>query len=183
MPPLVKAVTPENEKKLAEFDAKIAALNKQLTDHIASIGPHREAWLAAISKQSAAKRARRGRSHTCRRMQAQRPMSAVTNGVVASDAKSAVPAWQDELFGQAAIFDGKQHLDYPLDFPMADKPFSWAVWVKPTGAGAILSRMDSARRSRGCDLFLFADRKVGMHIIADWPSNAMKVLTSRPAGC
>src|SRR4029079_19317218 len=60
-----------------------------------------------------------------------------------------------------------------------DKPFSWAVWVKPTGAGAILSRMDSARRSRGFDLFLFADRKVGMHVIADWLSNAMKVLTSR----
>ena len=41
-------------------------------------------------------------------------------------------------------------------------------------------RWTAARRSRGCDLFLFADRKVGMHIIADWPSNAMKVLTSRP---
>ena len=63
---------------------------------------------------------------------------------------------------------------------MADRPFSWAVWVKPTGDGAILSKMDSARGSRGCDLFLFADRKVGMHIIADWPANAMKVLTSRP---
>src|SRR4029079_19658989 len=48
------------------------------------------------------------------------------------------------------------------------------------GAGAILSRMDSSKRERGCDLFLFADRKVGMHIIADWPSSAMKAMTSRP---
>jgi hypothetical protein len=179
VPPLVKAVTPENEKKLADFDAKIAALNKQLTDHIANIGPHREAWLDAISKTVpqnepvAAVRILGKAVDTVAHV-------AVTDGVVATDSKSAIPAWRDELFGQTAAFDGKQHLDYPLDFPMADKPFSWAVWVKPTGAGAILSRMDSARRSRGCDLFLFADRKVGMHIIADWPSNAMKVLTSRP---
>src|SRR3954463_6160258 len=53
VPPLVKAVTPENEKKLTDFDAKIAMLNKELADHTAGIGPHREAWLAAISKQSA----------------------------------------------------------------------------------------------------------------------------------
>jgi mono/diheme cytochrome c family protein len=178
VPPLVKALTPENEKKLAEFDAKIAALNKELTDHTAGIGPHRDAWLAAISKQPpshelvAAVRILQKGADTAANV-------AVTNGVVASDARSATPVWKDELFGKAAVFEGKQHLDYPLDFPAPNKPFSWAVWVKPTGAGAILSRMDSARRSRGCDLFVFADRKVGMHIIADWPSNAMKVLTSR----
>src|SRR5262249_35389870 len=106
---------------------------------------------------------------------------AVTNGTVAVDEKSAIPKWQDDLFGESPVFEGKQHLDYPgLAFPPADKPFSWAVWVKPVGAGTILSRMDTSRRSRGCDLTLFADRKVGMHVINDWPSNAMKVLTSRP---
>src|SRR4051794_10324808 len=179
VPPLVKAVTPENEKKLAEFDAKIAALNKQLTEHIANVGPHRQVWLDAASKEST-----KNEPVAAVRIALQKDADtaahiAVTNGIIPSDAKSAVPVWQDELFGQAAKFDGKQHLDYPLDFPAADKPFSWAVWVKPAGAGAILSRMDSARRSRGCDLFLFADRKIGMHIIADWPSSAMKVLTSR----
>ena len=179
VPPVVKAVTPENEKKLGEFDAKIATLNKQLTDHILNIGPHRAALLDGISKTlpqnepAAAVRLLQNNADTAAHV-------AVTKSVVAADANSAMPAWQDELFGKTAFFDGKQHLDYPLDFPMTDKPFSWSVWVKPTGAGAILSRMDSARRSRGCDLFLFADRKVGMHIIADWPSNAMKVLTSRP---
>lgn len=179
VPPLVKAVTPENEKKLADFDAKIGDLTKQLAEHTGGIERRREEWLAAVAKTQAINEP----VAAVRILQKGADTGAhvgVTNGVVASDAKSGVPAWQDELFGKAAVFAGKQHLDYPLDFPMAGKPFSWAVWVKPTGAGAILSRMDSARRSRGCDLFVFADRKVGMHIIADWPSNAMKVLTARP---
>jgi hypothetical protein len=179
VPPLVKAVSPENEKKLADFDARIAALNKQLTDSIASVEPHRARLLEEITKSSqsdpvAAVRIRLQQdSGTAAQV-------AITNSTIAANETSAAPAWQDELFGQTADFSGKQHLDYPLDFPMADKPFSWAVWVKPKGAGAILSKMDTARRSRGCDLFLFADRKVGMHIIVDWPSNAMKVLTARP---
>ncbi|HEX3601743.1 MAG TPA: DUF1549 domain-containing protein, partial [Lacipirellulaceae bacterium] len=49
VPPMVKALTPENEKKLAEFDAKIAALNKQLTDHMAGIGGERKAWLDSLA--------------------------------------------------------------------------------------------------------------------------------------
>src|SRR5262249_40393192 len=50
VPPLVKAVSSESEKKFAEFDAKIAALNKQLKEHLANVKPHREAWLAEIAK-------------------------------------------------------------------------------------------------------------------------------------
>jgi hypothetical protein len=179
--PIVKAVTPENEKQLAEFDSKIAALSKQLAEHNANIDSHRQSWLDAL----ATSRTQNEPVDTARiDLQKDAGTSAhvaVTNSVVAADEKSALPAWKPDLFGQTAIFDGKQHVEYAgLDFPTADKPFSWSVWVKPVGAGAILSRMDTSRRSRGYDLFLFADRKVGMHIINDWPSNAMKVLTSRP---
>ena len=134
VPPLVKAVTPENEKKLADYDAKIADLNKQLATHIASTGPHREAWLEAISKMSPQNEPVAAVRVLLQKDSGTAARVAITNGVVATDAKSSLPVWRDELFGQTAVFDGKQHLDYPLDFPMADKPFSWAVWVKPTGA-------------------------------------------------
>ena len=179
VPPLVKAITAENEKKLAEFDAKIAAFNKQFADHIANVGPQRQTWLESLAKNStynepvAAARIQLEKDTTAR--------VAVTNGTVTADRTSVSPTWRDELFGQTTVFDGKQHLEYAgLDFPAADRSFSWAAWVIPTGDGAILSKMDSAKGSRGCDLFLFGDRKVGMHIIADWPANAIKVLTARP---
>ena len=179
VPPMVKAVSSEDEKKLAEFDAKIAALDKQLTEQTAAAAAHRPAWLEAVSKMAVpgdlvpAVQIMEKDASTQGRVR-------VSNAAVIRGDTSVPPTKRDDLFGKVAVFEGKQHLDYPLDFPTAGRPFSWAVWVKPTGAGAILSRMDSARRARGYDLFLFADRKVGMHIIADWPSNALKVLTNRP---
>jgi hypothetical protein len=181
VPPVVKAVTPENDKKLAEFDAKIAGLNKELTEHNANIEQHRQAWLDAFLKARPQNEPVEAVRIDLQKEQGTAAHVAVTNGVVAVDAKSVMPKWEADLFGETPVFDGKQHLDYAgLDFPAADKSFGWAVWVKPKGAGTILSRMDSARRSRGCDLTLFADHKVGMHIIVDWPSNAIKVLTARP---
>lgn len=180
VPPMIKATTPENDKKLAEFDAKIGALDKQLKEHLAEIGPHRQELVDAIAKMSSKNEPIASVEIPLQKELGTVGHVGVTGGAVTADATSANPTWKDELFGQAAVFDGKQHLDYPLDFPKADKPFSWAVWVKPKGAGAILSRMDSSKRERGCDLFLFADRKIGMHIIADWPSSAMKAMTSRP---
>ncbi|HEX4415582.1 MAG TPA: DUF1553 domain-containing protein [Lacipirellulaceae bacterium] len=181
VPPVVKAETPENEKKLAEFDAKIAGLNKELAEHNADIEKHRQPWLDAFLKSRPQNEPGEAVRIDLQKVTDTIAHVAVTNGVVAVDAKSVAPKWEADLFGDSPVFEGKQHLDYAgIDFPAADKPFSWAVWVKPKGAGTILSRMDSARRSRGCDLTLFADHKVGMHIIVDWPSNAMKVLTARP---
>jgi hypothetical protein len=40
--------------------------------------------------------------------------------------------------------------------------------------------MDSAAAFRGCDLHLFGDGKIGMHIIDQWPANALKVVTKQP---
>lgn len=179
VPPLVKAVTPENEKKLAEFDAQIAGLNKQLADHMSGIGAQRQAWLESLAKIAPHNEPIAAASIGLRKDTAARV--AVTNSTVNADEKSAAPTWRPELFGETAIFDGKQHLDYTgLTFPPADRPFSWAVWVKPTGDGAILSKMDSAQAFRGCDLILIGDGKVGMHIVDKWPENAVKVLTTRP---
>jgi len=181
VPPVVKAVSPENEKKLAELDAKIADFAKELADHNVTIDQHRRAWLDALSKDRPQNEPVEAVRIDLQKEGESAAHVTVTNGVVAVDPKSVMPTWQSDLFGESPVFYGKQHLDYAgLAFPPADKPFSWAVWVKPAGAGTILSRMDTSRRSRGCDLTLFADHKVGMHIIVDWPSNAMKVLTSRP---
>jgi mono/diheme cytochrome c family protein len=181
VPPVVKAVTPQDEKKLAEFDAKISDLNKQLAEQNASVPSHRQAWLDELSKSRTPSEPVEAVRIPLGQDSGTTAQVAVTNGTIAADATSVTPKSSDDLFGKSLEFEGKQHLDYSgLDFPKADNPFSWAVWVKPTGAGAILSRMDSSRRERGFDLSVFADRKIGMHVIADWPSNAMKVLTIQP---
>src|SRR5262249_39758502 len=147
----------------------------------ASVPSHRQAWLDELSKSRSPSEPVESVRIPLQQDSGTTAQVAVTKGMVAADAKSVAPKSSDDLFGKCLVFEGKQHLDYSgRDFPAADKPFSWAVWVKPPGAGAILSRMDSSQRERGVDLSVFADRKIGMHVIADWPSNAMKVLTIQP---
>jgi hypothetical protein len=179
VPPMVKAMTPDRVAKLAEFDAKIADLNKQFTVQLSNIGPQRQEWMDSLSRVSSNDEpvpiaeigfAKDGQARV-----------SVTGGTVTPGGATVAPELKHDLLASAAVFDGKQHLDYDgLDFPAADRPFSWGVWVKPTGGdGAILSKMDSANGFRGCDLFLFDDSAVGMHIVTHFPSNAIKVRTAR----
>jgi hypothetical protein len=179
VPPLVKAITPENEKKLAEFDSKNAALAKQIADEMASMAPHRKAWLESLATatdntepEAVARIDLRGNA---------KAIVAATDAAIAPDKDSRLPKFPSGLIGKAAAFNGKQHIEYAgLNLPPSDRPYSWSVWVKPAGDGAIISKMDSAAAYRGCDLHLFPDGKFGMHIVDHWPDNALKVVSQQP---
>ena len=57
--------------------------------------------------------------------------------------------------------------------------FSIGTWVKVARrgtVGAIAARMDNTKQHRGWDLWLENER-IGMHIINQWPENALKVTT------
>ncbi|MBS1709618.1 MAG: DUF1549 domain-containing protein, partial [Armatimonadetes bacterium] len=56
-----------------------------------------------------------------------------------------------------------------------DKPFSFALWVKPTnGEGSPLSRMDSSNGYRGWECSLSGGR-FQMHFISRWSESALKI--------
>ncbi|XZE22328.1 DUF1553 domain-containing protein [Pirellulaceae bacterium SH449] len=58
----------------------------------------------------------------------------------------------------------------------SDQPFSISLWFKPSGNAtmALLSKMDESQSHRGYDL-LWSSGKIEMHLIHDWPGNAIKV--------
>jgi hypothetical protein len=179
VPPLVKAITPERVKKLAEYDAKIAAIEKTLSEHVAEIGPHRQEWLDSLSRgaQSVAPEP----IVSIRLRGDDTAHIGITKSNIPAATQSRKPPYHADLFGKAPAFDGKHHLDYVgLNFPPADRAFSWAAWVQPTGDGAVLSKMDDLAAFRGCDLILFPEGTIGMHIVANWPGNALKVRTKIP---
>jgi Protein of unknown function (DUF1553)/Protein of unknown function (DUF1549)/Concanavalin A-like lectin/glucanases superfamily/Planctomycete cytochrome C len=67
-----------------------------------------------------------------------------------------------------------------------DQAFSVGAWVRIADAvqtGAVLARMDNTKNYRGWDLWV-ENRRVGMHIINNWPDNALRVTTKMlvPAG-
>jgi hypothetical protein len=60
--------------------------------------------------------------------------------------------------------------------------FSYGAWVKLTKkepTGAVFARMDDQHGYRGWDLWIQKGR-VGAHIIHDWPTDALKVVTRKP---
>jgi len=65
-----------------------------------------------------------------------------------------------------------------------DQGFSYGAWVKTSkksGNGAILARMDVDAQHRGWDLLAHGD-SYAVHIIDQWPGNAIKVVTPKKSG-
>jgi hypothetical protein len=62
----------------------------------------------------------------------------------------------------------------------SDKPFSLSVWIKPKNQTtmAVLSKMDESQSHRGYDL-LWNAGKIELHLIHQWPGNAVKVSTKQ----
>jgi mono/diheme cytochrome c family protein len=63
----------------------------------------------------------------------------------------------------------------------ADQPFSCAAWVRLApndSSGALLARMDDGNDFRGWDMWV-EGRRVGMHLIHQWPTDALKVVTQK----
>ena len=61
-----------------------------------------------------------------------------------------------------------------------DRPFSYGAWIKVPAKGAegsVLARMDESRGHRGWDLWI-TGRKVGTHIVGEWPKDAIRVMTT-----
>lgn len=179
VPPMVKALTAENEKRLAEFDTQFAAAKKQVDDHMRGIGPARQDWLKTLSSTPATDEPVAAVSIPLESNAI--ALATATNGAVDAAPTSVAPGWKDDVFGKTPSFAGKQHLDYSgIHFPIADRSFSWAAWVKPTGDGAVFSKMDNDQSFRGCDLLIVKDGKIEMHIVAESPDNQIKVVSKNP---
>ena len=62
-----------------------------------------------------------------------------------------------------------------------DQSFSYGGWIKPkngSGQGTVIARMDTANKFRGYDL-LAGTSHISVHLIHDWPGNAIKVNTKK----
>ena len=88
---------------------------------------------------------------------------------------------EDGLLGPAAKLtsSGTFDLGDVGDFAL-DQPFSFGAWIKPpntTQSGGIIARMDNEHGHRGWDLY-GTGTSYAVHIIDDWPDNALKVFVT-----
>lgn len=107
---------------------------------------------------------------------------ALARGPVAEVPTSKAFAWKtDGKLGPALVLtpDTTPNLGEVGDFDR-DQGFSYGAWVRVPGGGtyqSVLARMDQADEFRGWDLFTH-DRNYAVHLVHQWPANALKVVTT-----
>jgi hypothetical protein len=72
--------------------------------------------------------------------------------------------------------EGPVDLDTEFEFD-GDNSFSVSIWIKPKKFGAVLSRMDAGKDYRGFDILLTDKGEINIHLINQWPANAIKLTT------
>ena len=87
--------------------------------------------------------------------------------------------WASGYLLEAIRFEGKTFIDFgDVAGLERDMAFSYGAWIKldKKAEGAVLARMDDSHGHRGYDLMV-NDRRAEVHIVHQWPGNAVKVKT------
>jgi hypothetical protein len=171
IPPVIADPTPEQTAQIAKLKSELVALEaseqaEEKANEIASASWQPTLKVPTTLSDGIVARYRLANPPTV--VAGKGPAPTVTGNVkfdVGRDSGSI--STNDKAFvdlGDVASFDTKDQ-------------FSYGAWVNPamTG-GSVMSRMDVGHMYRGWDLFL-EDGRPAAHIISDWPSNALKVVS------
>ena len=176
-PPRLPVPTTEQARRFVEADFRLKDAEKTLQDRINELGETQEKWEREVTERP--------------------PAGPTTNGLVLRIAfddtleqrigPAGRPlgqgAWKgtntavfvDGRPGRALKLDGSGHADLGGDLVFErTNAFGIAAWVRIEGDGAILSQMEKGPGYRGLDL-LVSDRRLQLHLIRAWPTNALKV--------
>ncbi|MDO8541285.1 MAG: DUF1553 domain-containing protein [Opitutaceae bacterium] len=106
------------------------------------------------------------------RAQSERAIRAVEKGGVYYEAG---------LVGQAAVFDGMQHLELPPQIALdAGRPWSVGVWVKATGSlSCVWSKIEPTGDRRGVEL-IWQKGQLSLNLVDRWVVSAIEVQTKEP---
>ncbi|MSU32758.1 MAG: DUF1553 domain-containing protein [Pedosphaera sp.] len=167
-PPRLPVPTSDQALKFVEADFTVRDAEKTLQDRANELGETQEKWERDVVERP--------------------PARASTNGLrarVTFDGELGLGgqwkgtnsvSFSEARLGKALKLDGKEFAEFgesPLNFGRTNA-FGIAVWVRLDKDGALMSQMSKAPGFRGFDL-LISDRRLQVHLIQSWPTNAIKV--------
>ncbi len=180
--PILVIPSAQDKPRWEKLPTEIAAATKQRDDRRKAAGADFNAWLASAKPEHLDK------DVPAKGLQLHLPLNEgvgneVTNacGTPAKARATGQISWTPGgKLGPAPIFKPGSNFEISDagDFESNQK-FSYGAWVKAgrNGVfGAIVSRMDEKNGYRGWDLWQ-NDRTISVHIIHQWPNNAIKVST------
>jgi len=180
-PPRLPMPSPEQATKLAEYEFALRDAEKNLTDRSNELGETQEKWERETNANPPApldESALIGLITFDGSLEFQRGNAgasvSVTNGMgIGTNA----PVFVAGRRGQGLKLDGKSAVEFgELIAVERTNAFSLSAWVRVEGDGAIASKMEKGPGYRGWDL-LVSDRRLQVHLIHQWPDDALKVKT------
>ncbi len=187
-PPRLPMPTTEQARNFVEAEFTLKDAEKTLQDRINELGETQEKWereAATNVKEKAVEAPLIGITFA-NGLTATHPTAGVSasQGLVGSDSPTEPklvgaekPEYTDGLPGRGLVLNGKTTVEYgPLIAWDATNAVSFGGWVRRQGDGAILSKMEKGPTYRGFDL-LVGEGRLQVHIIHQWPEQALKVKT------
>ena len=178
-PPRLPVPSAEQARRLVEAEFRLRDAEKTLQDRINELGETQEKWEREIATR---RPEAPGQSN-------QIALVKFEGNLVGSLAGQDVPArlvggekaeFVSGRLGQAWKLDGKLSAELsPAPLLERTNAFTVSAWVRYEGNGAVLSHMEKGPGYRGYDL-LIADKNLAVHLIHQWPENAVKVRTKQP---
>jgi hypothetical protein len=173
--PYVKAPLPEQQRKLNEFDSKIADLERQYQSLQPELHKAQRKWERELAHSHVADwTVQRGLVFQSGKATMREAGCALAEGAQEISTSEGPP-------GKARVFDGKCYLEAggrQADFEYLE-PFTYGAWIKPDSLnGAILSRSDDYFEGSGHGLYLL-DGKIRMHIIHRWSDLGIRIETAK----
>ncbi len=87
--------------------------------------------------------------------------------------------WQETPTGKALTLQGAAFEAADVGDFESDQPFTVAAWIRipaNDGTGSLFARMDAPSDYQGWD-FWIQQRRIGMHLVNNWPEKALKVIS------
>ena len=164
-PPLIAAPTPDEQKSLAELDARIATVENFLRRRESETAHSEQSWEHAVKPVYWA------------------PTRGLTGKLTPESVKAVDgnASFVEGRVGRAAQFDGKVFYDAGriADFEIEDR-FTLSAWVYPEGTpdGSVVSRMFDNPEGKGFGIH-FDHGRIHVNITSNWTDDAIRMETEQ----
>lgn len=160
VPPLIKTPTAEQRAALSDLDKQIDALQQEeAQSKTLNANEQLQEWRTLIADHASIPK----------------PRWSLVSEVIAEEQQ-----WSPA--GTALTFEAIEKDFGQIKRPdmrfERDHPFSWTCWVHGDSRGAIFGKMNESQSYRGVDTLILDDGRLKIHLISEWTSNCIAVLSA-----
>jgi hypothetical protein len=173
-PPVLDVTTPEQKTRLADLRQARAAAEHGLQTVLEPTESAREAWTRRAAAELGAPA-----DTPLARHDFEPPGTEMASGGAGS--VHGYLNHEGGVVGEAAVFDGTQHVEFPADIPLsADQPWSLSLWVRPSNSlVCLLAKIEPAGDRTGVEV-LWAKGQIQVNLVDRWVASALEVQTRDP---